>query len=183
MAARKLPEPVTDTDELRVIKECRDRFMVNSTSWKLLDDVLQTEPDVKAEPPVADQPYLWVSPEQAANITDRPPGEGGRYLPVRKSCDGKFTEPLYRRPPKPQSYLRERSQLDAEWASLRGMQASFNQGTWVPAEEIKALVRQLDVLLNGEAGAAKQATLDDLVSQVRRIVSDKGNCALLDLLS
>lgn len=62
----------------------------------------------------------------------------------------------------------------------RGMQASFNQGTWVPAEEIKALVRQLDVLLNGEAGAAKQATLDDLVIQVRRIVSDKGNCALLE---
>ena len=50
--------------EFRVIKECRDRFMVNSVSWKLLDDVLQTEPDVKAEPPVANQPYLWVSPSR-----------------------------------------------------------------------------------------------------------------------
>lgn len=175
--------PANFNDLFEIVDAARAaRTPVDSASWKLLDDVLQTEPDVKAEPLVTDQPYLWVSPEQAANITDHPPGEGGRYLPVRKSCDGKFTEPLYRRPPKPQSYLQERSQLDAEWASLRGMQASFNQGTWVPAEEIKALVRQLDVLLNGEAGAAKQATLGDLVSQVRRIVSVKGNCALLDLL-
>jgi hypothetical protein len=128
------------------------------------------------------QPYLWVSPEQAANIVDYPPGEGGRYLPVRKSCDGKFTEPLFRRAPKSQSYMEERSQLDAEWISLREMRASFGRGSWLPAEEIKGLVRQLDVLLNGEAGAAKQATLGDLVSQVRRIVSDKGNSALLDLL-
>lgn len=32
------------------------------------------------------------------------------------------------------------------------------------------LLRELDVLLNGEAGAAKQASLVDIVSQVRRLV-------------
>ena len=72
-------------------------------------DAMQNALEAAAKPE-SGEPYLWVSPEQAANIADHPPGEGGRYLPVRKSCDGKFTEPLYRRPPKPQSYLRERSQ-------------------------------------------------------------------------
>ncbi len=32
----------------------------------------------------------------------------------------------------------------------------------------RRLVRELDVLLNGEAGAAKQASLCDIVSQVRQ---------------
>lgn len=32
----------------------------------------------------------------------------------------------------------------------------------------RAMVRELDVLLNGEAGAAKQARLADLIAQVRR---------------
>lgn len=47
-------------------------------------------------------------------------------------------------------------------------------GTAVPGEDSilfssvvdQALVRQLDVLLNGEAGAAKQATLGDVVADV-----------------
>lgn len=36
-----------------------------------------------------------------------------------------------------------------------------------PAKEIDALVRELDVLLNGEKGAAPQAKLCDIVAQVR----------------
>jgi hypothetical protein len=34
-------------------------------------------------------------------------------------------------------------------------------------EDHKRLVRELDVLINGEAGAARQASLCDLVAQVR----------------
>lgn len=35
-------------------------------------------------------------------------------------------------------------------------------------EDHRRLVRELDVLLNGEEGAAKQASLCDIVAQVRR---------------
>lgn len=42
----------------------------------------------------AAEPSLWVSPEQALNLTD-PEGEGGRYLPARRTPAGKFTMPLY----------------------------------------------------------------------------------------
>ena len=38
----------------------------------------------------------------------------------------------------------------------------------------KALVRELDVLLNGNAGAAKQASLCDIVAQVRGMVNPVG---------
>lgn len=41
-------------------------------------------------------------------------------------------------------------------------------------DEIRRLVRELDVLLNGEAGAAKQASLCDLVGQVASVVRAKG---------
>ncbi|HEV8364578.1 MAG TPA: hypothetical protein VGQ52_13770 [Gemmatimonadaceae bacterium] len=39
---------------------------------------------------------------------------------------------------------------------------------WYRAEDIDSLVQELDVLLNGEAGAARQARLCDIVSQVRK---------------
>ena len=41
-------------------------------------------------------------------------------------------------------------------------------GSWVSKDDQDRLVRELDVLLNGEDGAAKQASLCDIVSQVRR---------------
>lgn len=41
-------------------------------------------------------------------------------------------------------------------------------GRWYAAEDIDRLVRELDVLLNGEARAAKQAMLCDIVGQVRK---------------
>jgi len=36
-------------------------------------------------------------------------------------------------------------------------------------EDKRRLVRELDVVLNGEAGAAKQASLCDLVAQVKKV--------------
>jgi hypothetical protein len=39
-------------------------------------------------------------------------------------------------------------------------------GSWVNADEVDALVRRLDVAINGEAGAAKQASLCDIVVQM-----------------
>ncbi|WP_236209899.1 hypothetical protein, partial [Pseudomonas tohonis] len=41
--------------------------------------------------------------------------------------------------------------------------------------EVKRLVRELDVLLNGEEGAAEQASLCDLVGQVASVVRAKGS--------
>lgn len=41
-------------------------------------------------------------------------------------------------------------------------------GSWIAADDVHRLVRELDVALNGEAGAAKQASLCDVVGQVSR---------------
>jgi len=40
-------------------------------------------------------PVLWVSPGQLEKHADRDEGEGGNYLPCRKTQDGNFTMPLY----------------------------------------------------------------------------------------
>lgn len=45
-------------------------------------------------------------------------------------------------------------------------------------DEHKRLVRELDVLINGEAGAAKQASLIDLFPQVRELVKNDARVAL-----
>lgn len=41
-------------------------------------------------------------------------------------------------------------------------------GHWYSGDDIDRLVKELDVLLNGQAGAAPQARLADVVAQVRR---------------
>jgi hypothetical protein len=41
-----------------------------------------------------------------------------------------------------------------------------NHGNWIAADDIDKLTRELDVLLNGEEGAAPQASLCDIVAQV-----------------
>lgn len=45
-------------------------------------------------------------------------------------------------------------------------ESSNLDGDWFEASDIKRLTRRLDVALNGEANAAKQASLCDIVSQV-----------------
>lgn len=40
------------------------------------------------------------------------------------------------------------------------------EGNWIAADDVKRLVRELDVALNGKEGAAQQASLCDVVSQV-----------------
>lgn len=47
-------------------------------------------------------------------------------------------------------------------------------GNWVSADDVNRLVRELDVALNGEAGAAVQASLCDVVAQVRLESSKRG---------
>ena len=48
-------------------------------------------------------------------------------------------------------------------------------GHWYAAEDIDALVRELDVWLNGEEGAAKQAKLCDIVAQITRRTQPPGH--------
>jgi hypothetical protein len=45
-------------------------------------------------------------------------------------------------------------------------------GHFYPADEVDVLVRELDVLLNGEAGAAPQAMLIDIIGQIRKAKHD-----------
>lgn len=47
-------------------------------------------------------------------------------------------------------------------------QAAPAEGDWIDADDVDTLARQLDAALNGEAGAAKQASLCDVVAQVEQ---------------
>lgn len=74
----------------------------------------------------------------------------------------------------------ERERLVNEWKAARAWKPSPGQAEKATAddyEEVLAdhrrLVRELDVLLNGEDGAAKQASLCDLVGQVSAIVRER----------
>lgn len=71
-------------------------------------------------------------------------------------------------------------------------------GRWINADDVDRLVRELDVLINGAAGAAKQAKLCDIVGQVaemkrqedkpvafrwrRKGTKDKWKCCRISLL-
>lgn len=51
--------------------------------------------------------------------------------------------------------------------ALAAAPAAPQAGNWIAADDVQRLTRELDVLLNGEEGAAPQASLCDLVAQVR----------------
>lgn len=56
----------------------------------------------------------------------------------------------------------------AQWSAWQARAALAQQaGDWINADDVQRLTRELDVLLNGEEGAAAQASLCDLVAQVR----------------
>ena len=44
------------------------------------------------------EPVAWASPGQLANLTDENDEVSGRYIPLRKTSGGKFTQPLYAAP-------------------------------------------------------------------------------------
>lgn len=54
------------------------------------------------------------------------------------------------------------------------MSTTPETGRWYDADDIDRLVRELDVLLNGEEGAAPQAKLCDIVAQVRALMKRAG---------
>lgn len=51
-------------------------------------------------------------------------------------------------------------------------------GSWIHADDVKRLVREIDVALNGEEGAAEQASLCDVAGQLKRVARDRG-CPVL----
>ena len=58
--------------------------------------------------------------------------------------------------------------LYSDYLALKRAAPEPTTGHWYCAEDIDHLVRELDVWLNGEAGAAKQAKLCDVVAQITR---------------
>ena len=52
--------------------------------------------------------------------------------------------------------------------------SATTSGNWVSADDVNRLVRELDVALNGKAGAAAQASLCDVVAQVRLDAAKRG---------
>lgn len=81
-----------------------------------------------------------------------------RFMNTVRMCGGELSDELVDHP-------------EGDWITFEDHEAEVTRLT-ADYEEVLAdhrrLVRQLDVLLNGEAGAAKQASLCDIVSQVWR---------------
>jgi len=77
---------------------------------------------------------------------------GERYLCFDKPLDNDPVKPLYTTPPQRTEPL---------------------TGHWYKAKEIDEMVRDLDLAMNGEEGAAKQAKLCDLMPQLIRHLTDE----------
>lgn len=45
-------------------------------------------------------------------------------------------------------------------------------GSWINADDVDRLVRQIDVAINGPGGAARQASLCDVTSQIESLFGD-----------
>ena len=75
----------------------------------------------------AQEPALFVSAKQLAALTDPddPDGEHGRYLPVRKTTKGLFTQALYTAP-------QPAAQQGAAYAALPDERATFEAQFPVP---------------------------------------------------
>ena len=58
--------------------------------------------------------------------------------------------------------------------------AAPNEGAWISATDVNRLVREIDVALNGEQGAATQAALVDIVAQVRMAARKRGAPLLVE---
>lgn len=61
-----------------------------------------------------------------------------------------------------------RAALEAAARARQGECSCPQHGDWIAADDVNRLVRDLDVAINGEAGAAKQASLCDIVAQMKR---------------
>ena len=62
-------------------------------------------------------------------------------------------------------------EMDAEKGG-DGVCSCPEHGNWVNSDDVKRLVRRLDVAINGENGAAPQASLCDIVAQVEKAFRD-----------
>ena len=60
------------------------------------------------------------------------------------------------------------AKLNAAWAAWQSAHARYARSADDVVADHKRLVRELDVLINGESGAAQQSSLCDIVAQVRK---------------
>lgn len=66
------------------------------------------------------------------------------------------------------------AELDGQPSPTPQADSAPTSGNWLSADDVNRLVRELDVALNGEAGAAAQASLCDVVAQVRLEAAKRG---------
>jgi hypothetical protein len=82
---------------------------------------------------------------------------------------------MERNPYNADAYCSESVQM--AWYAWRARAAvEPKTGRWYAAEDIDRLVRELDVIINGEAGAAPQAMLCDIVGQLRKQKAHHTTC-------
>lgn len=70
--------------------------------------------------------------------------------------------------------LAARGLVPSHYGATTTAQPAPAAGNWIAADDVNRLVRELDVCLNGEAGAAAQASLCDVVAQVRHETAKRG---------
>ena len=124
-----LPEGWTDctiefgNDGPEVVAYGPKRMMTRLAKWlgKYFAQVIADAATKAAPQQEAQEPALFVSAKQLAALTDPddPDGEHGRYLPVRKTTKGLFTQALYTAPQPAPAPLSEREAFEA-WIEKDG---------------------------------------------------------------
>lgn len=122
-----------------------------------------------------DEPKDYKPWRDAAKVTRRGPYQiniGARGISYASAHE--FDAPKW--PDEKELFIKICKNTNLEWASPQQSAPCPEAGQQSPDKS--ALTRELDVLLNGEEGAAPQASLCDLVAQLRLIVSRTGNPVL-----
>ncbi|WP_343734595.1 hypothetical protein [Acidovorax sp.] len=144
-------------------------------------DALVTSPQPSPTPQADSQP---------APVLDYPPLPARRRAFLCTKCGGRECEPGTigeTHPPCKCGYLGFAEDLDFTADDMRAYVDADRAarapadsvtapagGNWIDATDVNRLVRELDVALNGEAGAASQASLCDVVAQVRHEAAKRG---------
>jgi hypothetical protein len=64
--------------------------------------------------------------------------------------------------------------IAAHQAQGAAVDAEPQTGSWVAADDVYRMAREIDVALNGEAGAAKRPALCDVTAQIKRAARERG---------
>lgn len=132
----------------------RNNYQDYPNITSLCDAMLEAAPQQEAQ-----EPALFVSAKQLAALTDPddPDGEHGRYLPVRKTTKGLFTQALYTAPQPAPAPLSDDTKDAARWRWLsEHIGVAWNEGKFTSLVRIvsdknrTALNASIDRMMAGD---------------------------------